>query len=185
MVNINFFAGPGTGKSTMSAGLFHHMKKKDYKVEYIQEYAKELTFGKDFTRLGDQLLILGEQHHRMHRLKGQLDFLIHDSPFVMGMTYLQDDIHLPKKTYKKLITKMFKSYNNINIFLERDTGAHKYQEYGRTQTLEDAIKKDAEIKEMLIKNNIPFTVVKMGKKAVKEVYGIVKDYNEKLYNEEV
>ena len=157
------------------------MKQKDYKAEYIQEYAKELTFGKDYTKLSDQLLILGEQHHRMYRLKDQVDFLIHDSPFVMGLTYLQDDEHLPKKTYKKLIVKMFKSYNNINIFLQRNTKEHMYQEYGRSQSLEEAIQKDKEIKQMLDDNKIPYIVVKMGKKSNKKIYKIVKEYNEATY----
>lgn len=174
MLNINLFGGPGTGKSTTAAGLFYEMKTDDNRVEYIQEYAKELTFGKDYTRLSDQLLILGEQHHRMFRLKDQLDYLIHDSPFVMGLTYLQDDEHLPKDIYAELITTMFKSYDNINIFLQRNVDEHGYQEYGRSQTLDEAIQKDVEIKKMLVDNDIPFIEIKMGKNSVKDIYNILK-----------
>lgn len=179
MTNINLFGGPGTGKSTIAAGLFHKMKTKGYRAEYIQEYAKELTFGKDYTKLSDQLLILGEQHHRMFRLKDQVDFLIHDSPFVMGMTYLQKDPHLDKKKYAKLIVSMFKSYNNVNIFLERNVGVHGYQEYGRSQSLNEAIQKDNEIKQMLDDNNIKYYTVKMGKKSLKKIMKITKDYDGK------
>lgn len=175
MLNINLFGGPGTGKSTTASGLFNKMKEKDYKIEYIQEFAKELTFGKDFTKLSDQLLVLGEQHHRMFRLNGQVDYLVHDSPFVMGMVYLQDDPHLPKKQYKKLVTEMFKTYDNLNIFLERNVEAHGYQEYGRNQSLEEAMAKDEEIKEMLTKYDIPFITIKMGKKAVKQIYKLIKE----------
>jgi len=178
MININLFGGPGTGKSTTAAGLFYEMKSLDYKIEYIQEYAKELTFGKDFTKLSDQLLILGEQHHRMFRLKEQLDYLVHDSPFIMGLTYLQEDPHLPKEIYKELIVQMFKSYKNINIFLERNIEEHSYQEYGRSQTLEEAIEKDRQIKEMLIENNIEFITVKMGKKCVKDIHKIIRRRND-------
>lgn len=173
MLNINLFGGPGTGKSTTAAGLFYEMKTNNHQVEYIQEYAKELTFGKDFTKLSDQLLILGEQHHRMFRLKDQLEYLIHDSPFVMGMTYLQDDPHLPKDIYAELITTMFKSYNNLNIFLERNVEEHGYQEYGRSQSLDEAIAKDVEIKQMLIDNEIPFYTIKMGKTSVEDISEIL------------
>ena len=179
MINIQLFGGPGTGKSTTAAGLFYKMKSKDYKVEYIQEYAKELTFGKDFTKLGDQVLILGEQHHRMHRLKDQVDFLIHDSPFVMGLSYLVEDPHVPKDIYADLITTMFKSYNNINIFLERNVDELTYQEYGRSQSLEQAIEKDAEIKKILNDNDIPFITVKMGSKSIKKIMKIVKKLESK------
>lgn len=179
MINIQLFGGPGTGKSTTAAGLFYKMKSRDYKVEYIQEYAKELTFGKDFTKLGDQVLILGEQHHRMHRLKDQVDFLIHDSPFVMGLSYLVEDPHVPKDIYADLITTMFKSYNNINIFLERNVDELTYQEYGRSQSLEQAIEKDAEIKKILNDNDIPFITVKMGSKSIKKIMKIVKKLESK------
>ena len=174
MININLFGGPGTGKSTNASGLFYKMKSKDYKVEYIQEFAKELTFGQDGMRLSDQMLILGEQHHRMFRLKGQVDYVIHDSPFVMGITYT-DGANIPKKQYTKLVVKMFKSYDNINIFLKRNIKDHKYQSYGRNQTLKDAIKKDKEIMKMLDDNNIPYHVVKINKKTLKNIYKIIKD----------
>ena len=179
MININLFGGPGTGKSTTAAGLFYLMKTDDYKVEYIQEFAKELTFGNDLTRLSDQLLVLGEQHHRMFRLKNQVDFLIHDSPFVMGLTYLQDDAHLPKDIYAELITTMFASYNNINIFLKRNVEEHGYQEYGRSQTLDQAIEKDNQIKAMMLEHNIPFYEVEMGPKSTSTIFDIVREPEQK------
>ena len=177
MLNINLFGGPGTGKSTTAAGLFYLMKTNDYRIEYIQEYAKELTFGKDYTKLSDQLLILGEQHHRMYRLKDQLDYLVHDSPFVMGLVYLQDDVHLPKEQYTELITKMFKSYNNLNIFLERNVDDHSYQEYGRGQSLSEAEQKDKEIKDLLDEYKIPYVTVKMGDNAVQSIYNNIREQN--------
>jgi nicotinamide riboside kinase len=180
MLNVNLFGGPGTGKSTTASGLFYIMKKSDYQVEYIQEYAKELTFGKDFTKLSDQLLVLGEQHHRMYRLNGQVDFLIHDSPFVMGLTYLQDGIHLPKQTYSKLITELFASYDNLNIFLKRNIEEHAYQEYGRNQNLDEAIIKDNEIQEMLSSYNIPYMVIEMGKNSVDDIFNLIKEHNTNL-----
>jgi len=173
MINISLFGGPGTGKSTTAAGLFYNMKTNDYKVEYIQEYAKELTFGKDYTKLSDQLLILGEQHHRMFRLKDQVDYLIHDSPFVMGLVYLQYDKYLPKNEYIELIVKMYKSYNNINIFLERNVEEHGYQEYGRNQSLDNAIIKDKEIKQVLIDHDIDFVTIKMGNNILQDILNLL------------
>lgn len=173
MINIQLFGGPGTGKSTTASGLFYKMKAKDYSVEYIQEFAKELSYGKDFTKLGDQLLILGEQHHRLHRLKDQVEYVIHDSPFVMGLSYLMDDEHVPKDIYTSLITTMYNSYNNINIFLERAEDL-TYQEYGRSQSLEQAIEKDEQIKQILQDNGIEYITVKMGSKSIKKIMKIIK-----------
>jgi len=180
MVNINIFGGPGTGKSTTASGLFYQMKNENYKVEYIQEFAKELTFAKDTTRISDQLLILGEQHHRLFRLKHQVDYVIHDSPFVMGLTYAKDDTFLPQKEFKELILKLFFNYKNINIFLERNIDEHGYQEYGRKQTLEESINKDNEIKQMLSDNDIPYIVIRIDKNTVDNIKEEIKKINQQV-----
>ena len=41
---INLYGGPGCGKSTVSSGLFYKMKSEGYCVEYVSEYAKDLTY---------------------------------------------------------------------------------------------------------------------------------------------
>jgi nicotinamide riboside kinase len=178
MVNINLFGGPSVGKSTCAYELFPKMKKHDYKVEFVPEYAKELTYGKDYTKLSDQLLILGEQHHRLFRLAGEVDMVIHDSPFIMGLVYLEDDPHLPKKEYKKLIVKMFKSYSNLNIFIERDDKT--YQAYGRSQTLEECKQKDTEILALLDEYEIPYIKIKMSATITEDIYYEVRKYYERI-----
>lgn len=176
MININLFAGPGTGKSTTAAGLFYKMKTKGFKVEYVQEYAKDLTFGKDYVKLSDQLLLLGEQHHRMFRLKDQVDFVIHDSPFIMGMAYASDEL-IPLEEFEALIRSLYDRYDHINVFLKRNVDAHGYQEYGRNQSLDEAERKDRIIKKWLKKFGIFYYEVEMGPDAVKTIYKIVKKHS--------
>ncbi len=151
------------------------MKTEDHKVEYIQEYAKELTFGEDYTRLGDQLLILGEQHHRMHRLEGQVDFIIHDSPFIMGLTYLNNDGTFPAMEFESFVTKLWHTKEHINIFLKRNIEEHGYQEYGRSQSLDEAIQKDNEIKLLLGLKGIKYIEVEMSKNTPQDIFDIVKE----------
>jgi hypothetical protein len=173
MINIQLFGGPGTGKSTTAAGLFYKMKMAGYKVEYITEYAKELTFAGEDIRLSDQLHILGEQHHRLKRLEGKVDYVIHDSPFLMGLMYLNDnDIHLPKTEFKNLILSMYKSYNNSNIFLNRNEEI-QYQKYGRSQELSEAIKIDNKIKNMLDNEDIKYMEFMAHKNTVDRIYSYV------------
>lgn len=174
MLNINVYGGPGTGKSTTASGLFYKMKLNGLKVEYIQEYAKDLTYGKDTVKLSDQLLLLGEQHHRMFRIKDHVDFIIHDAPFVIGMAYASNEF-VPLKEYEALILALYNRYEHLNIFLERDIKKHAYLEYGRSQTLNQAIEKDVIIKRWLDVNDIPYSVVKMGSKSVNEILKIIKD----------
>ena len=156
MLNINLFGGPGTGKSTTAAELFSRMKASQYKVELLQEYAKDLTYGKDTVKLSDQLHVLGEQHHRLFRLHGAVDYVIHDSPFIMGLAYLDPNGIIPVNSFKVLTLELFHRYNNLNILLVRNTDKHPYQEYGRTQSLVEAKNKDKFIEQLLIDNAIPF-----------------------------
>lgn len=171
---INLFGGPGTGKSTTATGLFNRMKRKGYQAEYNPEFAKSLTYGKDFTRLKDQLLILATQHHPQWVMQGQVDYVIHDSPTVMGLTYLAKDPHLPEAEFKALSVAIFKTYDNINIFLRRNIEAHPYQGYGRTQSLEQAQNKDLEIRALLDDNQIPYYEIEVGNKTDKEIYKLIK-----------
>jgi hypothetical protein len=61
---INLWAGPGAGKSTTAAGLFFLMKLTGRRVELVTEYAKEVVYDQDPTRIKNQLLILAKQCSR-------------------------------------------------------------------------------------------------------------------------
>lgn len=172
MLNINLFGGPGLGKSTIASGLFYNMKIQNYKVEFIPEYAKELTYANDYTKLSDQLHILGEQHHRMFRLKDKVDYIIHDSPFIMGLVYLQDDTPLPKEIYEEFVITMFKNYNNLNVFLKRNLN-NEYQEYGRSQSLDEAIEKDIQIKELLDRFGVKYVEIDSNSFTIETILSLI------------
>ena len=175
MININLFAGPGCGKSTTAAGLFYTMKTHDYNVEFIQEYAKDLTYAGELTRLSDQLHILGEQYHRMYRLDNKVDFLIHDSPFLLVLAYLDNNEHISKELFSKFVINIFNSYNNINIFLERNTN-YEFQQDGRNQDEYQSTQKDKEIKQVLDDNNINYITVPVDNNVIDTILNIVKQH---------
>jgi len=128
MLNINLFGGPGTGKSTTAAEIFAQLKKNGTKVELLQEYAKDLTYSNELTRLKDQVHILGEQHHRMVRLQGSVDYAVHDSPFVMGCNYIdKTNTKFPTQAFIDFSVKLHSTYENLNVFLKRNVETHPYQ----------------------------------------------------------
>jgi len=149
MLVINFFGGPGCGKSTTATKLFCAMKEAGLKVEYITEYAKDLVYAKDTFRLEDQIKVLGEQHHKQWILKEQVDFCIVDGPFLLGAIYAPDEYF---ENFTPLVVEMFKSYNNYNVFLDRQ--GITFQEYGRMQNLSDASLIDEKIIHCLNDNEI-------------------------------
>ena len=100
---INLFGGPGTGKSTTAAHLFAIMKWQGMKVELVSEYAKELTWDGRSNVLLDQLYVLAKQNRKLERLKNHgLDFVITDSPILMGLAYTNILSTFPDITYRSV-----------------------------------------------------------------------------------
>lgn len=151
---INLFGGPGTGKSTTAADLFALMKWKNINVELVNEYAKEVTWAERFATLEDQLYIMAKQNHKLWRLNGKVDWVVTDSPLILSLVYAKPD-YLPKY-YRVFGQELYDSYDNINIFLQREKPYHKI---GRNQTEEEAKEKDREILQLLKECNYNYTVI--------------------------
>ncbi len=150
---INFWAGPGAGKSTTAAGLFFEMKKQGYEVELVTEYAKDMTWEERFNVLTDQLYVLAKQNRRIHRLKNKVDWVITDSPILMGLMYAPNNYY---ETFKPFITEVWNSYENVSFLLSRD---FDYNPIGRNQTYQEALQIDSQINEFLDTNNIDYHLV--------------------------
>lgn len=148
-VVINLFAGPGSGKSTTAAGLFFYMKLRGFKVELVTEYAKELAYTGQ-TPINQQE-ILEEQYRRQSILKGQVDFIITDSPLLLSEVYGHSEQEA------KAARACFNRFNNINFFIER---VKPYAQYGRTQDEQEAKALDLRIKDMMDNNRLKYTSIR-------------------------
>jgi len=153
----------GSGKSTNRSRLFYELKKRQYKVEEVVEYAKELTYDENFIQLSNQILLLGKQFHPHFVLDKKVDYVITDSPFIMGITYMDKNLSYYQET-KDLALSMNYSFNSLNFFIDRN---HKYQEYGRNQTEQESDNKAIQIKDFLDDNNIQYHSVKSGEDFIK------------------
>lgn len=158
---VNLFGGPGTGKSTTAAGLFHLMKLQSMEVELVTEYAKDLVWSERNTMFTEQDYIFAKQNHRLRRLRGKVDWVVTDSPIILGHFYMPDDFP-GKEPFSQFVNEMYDSYDNINIFLTREKA---YNPNGRNQTEDEAIELDSRIKIYLATNNISFTTVLANKDA--------------------
>lgn len=162
---INMYAGPSSGKSTLSHQLMGYMKDKRLNVEFAAEKAKDLVWGDDLENLDNQLYVFSEQNKRIYRLLGKVDYVITDSPLLLSAVYLPnsqkkfsgDDRDHWLLTFEDFIVETFHQYDNINFFVER--GNRTYIQAGRTQTYEQAVMKDIEIKDFLDKEAIRYDSV--------------------------
>jgi NAD-dependent DNA ligase len=138
---INFFGGPGSGKSSTSAALFYHLKGQKVKTELVGEFAKELIYRGNENQLINQVYILGCQYRKLKDLERHgIQLAISDSPLLLQKTY--GKINPYYNELVALVSKLNEEFENVNIFLERKKD---YQQYGRTQTEEEARELDREI----------------------------------------
>jgi tRNA uridine 5-carbamoylmethylation protein Kti12 len=162
---INLFAGPGAGKSTTRAGLFHKMKSEGMNVEEVTEYAKDITWDETQVLLSDQLFMLANQNRRLTRLRSKVDLAISDSPLMLTINYVPHN-YLPEN-FKKLTMELWDTYHNFNFFIEREK---KYNPIGRNQTEEEARQIDENILKMLKEYKVPFLRIKGDHTAVQAIY---------------
>lgn len=149
---VNFFAGPGVGKSTTAAELFAIMKRANRNVELAHEYAKDLTWEERYGTLKVAPYVFGKQYYRVQRLMDKVDVIITDSPILLQNIYRGIGW---SETFDKYVVQQFKQWDTANIFLERDPDRW-YNKAGRNQTEEESIAIDRQIEDMLVANAIPF-----------------------------
>ena len=143
MIVVNFFAGAGAGKSTISAEVFSKLKKLGYKTELVGEYAKECILQQNFEMLKDQLYLFATQVHRLRGLeKSGVDIAVSDSPLPLNLIYGNEG-----KIFEELVWHEFNKYDNMNYLLDRIDGF--WQTDGRVGDEKIARKVDKDLIKLL------------------------------------
>lgn len=169
---VNLFAGPGAGKSTTRAGVFHKLKLAGYNVEEAPEFAKELTWEQRKMALGCQPYVFAHQLYSLHRLQGQVAAIITDSPLLLGNIYASPE---EPNSLRQLVSDKFHSFDNINFYIQR---VKPYNPSGRNQTEQEAHEIDGLVYDALVIYRIPHEIVKGDEYAVDY---IVKQVMERLH----
>ena len=176
---INFFGGPGIGKSTQSSGLFTEMKKQHLDVELTFEFPKIVAWEENHSAIKDQFYITANQHRNISRLYGKVDYIIVDSPIILGTIYknrYNDKPEYPSNFYDDafdtFLLSLFKKYNSLNILLSRDDSS--YNKNGRFQTLDESKLIDQDIKNTLLNNNIDFVEFLVKNDTPVEIFNYIK-----------
>ena len=132
---MNLFGAPGSGKSTLAAGLFHCMKREGLSVELVTEFAKELVWENRKDTLAIQPYVNAKQYRNLFRMKGKVDYVVTDSPLLVGRVYARLYSSLPEEYYTLLDWYHETLSPSVNLLLEAPT---EYKQEGRTQTEEEA-----------------------------------------------
>jgi nicotinamide riboside kinase len=151
---INLFSGPGTGKTTTAARLFAELKMQSKRCEYVPEFAKGLVYNESYRELEHQEWVFANQHHWMYRLRNKVDMIITDAPLFNSIVYSgKGEEH---KDFHNYVYSVFSRYDNLNIYLERET---VYQQDGRYQDEKGAKMVDEEVLKLFRYFNVKYVKV--------------------------
>jgi hypothetical protein len=174
---INLFAGPGAGKSTIASGLFYDLKKQNISCDIPYEFPKELAWEESKNRITDQFYVIANQHRGIVRSYGKVEYIILDSPILLSLIYKNNyttgyPSSLYKENFDKTIIDIHKSYENINIFLNRPK--NNFKNDGRFHSKDESDKLDKDILTMLKSIGEKYLTVDVNNKTIKNIENIIK-----------
>lgn len=144
MLVVNLFAGPGAGKSTTAAGVFHLLKLRGVSAELVSEFAKECAWEGRDGPLRCQPYVFGEQLWRIERLRDRgVDVVVTDSPVLLSAVYAPPGT---PPCFVQAVREYHWQQDALDVFLRR---AKRYDPRGRYQTADEASELDGRILEAL------------------------------------
>ena len=156
---INLYGGPGTGKSTSAAYLFYLLKSQGKNAELVREYVKDWAWEGRNISTYDQIYLLGKQVRRESILYGKVDYIVTDSPIMLGIYYASKYSSLSVSEGVRAMTLAYyrqaaeDGHKHVHVFLER---SKPYNPLGRFQSEDQAKNIDNGVYGMLADLRIPF-----------------------------
>lgn len=158
---ICLYGGPGVGKSTLAAELFAKFKKEGKSIELVREYVKDWAWEGREIKEYDQFYITAKQFRAESLLYGKVDYIITDSPVLLGPFY-ERAFHKTETMLSSVLGMMQKAVQNgvtyHHFVLPR---AKAYVPDGRYQTEEEAHWLDTIMPKFLEKHaEVEYTAIK-------------------------
>ena len=140
---INLFGASGSGKSTTAMGLTYFLRLGGHKVEYVNEYAKDLVYEESTHKLKHQLYVFAKQLKKQDVLLNKdLDYIITDSPILLSYFY-GEKYNTNLVGFKELVMNSFTAQDNINFFIKRNVP------FDPSLRLQDEAESDNDSKDLL------------------------------------
>lgn len=154
---VNFYGGPGTGKSTTAPKIFSILKDKfiheniNMHVELVLEYIKNWAHENRKPSSFDQVYIFAQQMHREDiLLRNKVDLILTDSPLLLNYAYGEKENRPGHKGLLPVVQEFEETFPSLHIFLDR--GDRPYVAKGRYQDEAGAKEMDLFILSLLQKH---------------------------------
>ena len=140
---INFFGGPGVGKSTMAAWAFAQLKGVGVNdVELVSEWIKGWAWDRQVPRSYDQLYVFAKQLRMEDRVLRHGACIVSDSPLMLQLAYVRKYSPWMYTSLMQICQLFDQRYPALNFYVEREV---EYKQAGRYENEAQAIDMDNEI----------------------------------------
>lgn len=157
---INLFGGSGLGKSTTAALLFGEMKLQGLHCELVREYVKEWAWAGRKVGPDDQDTIYENQLSRERLYYNKLDFIVTDSPLLLGPIYQKfytGDDPIKNRVLEGLQQAADDGIIHMNFVLQRNK---EFDARGRYENETQAKAVDELVEQYLKDLSIPYHIIK-------------------------
>jgi predicted ATPase len=141
---VNFFGGPGGGKTTAGARLFTELKIRGIDTEMDMELARQMILMEHTSALECQPYLFGVALYKLRQTARNTDVVIMDSPLLLNPIYDRN----ASQALRALAIEEHNRFRNLNIFVERRANA-PHSMAGRVHDLRESILLDQRIRDLL------------------------------------
>lgn len=134
---INFYGGPGSGKSRLAAKVFSSLV--DYNVAHVTEWIKKWAIQGIKPESEDQLFVFANQVHEEDLLLRKVDFIVTDSPIFLNVCYSSFYGYEGSESLIKLAKNFDAKYKPLNFYINRTV---PFEQFGRYQDFNQSIEFD-------------------------------------------
>ena len=153
---VSIFGGPGSGKTTAALDITARLKKLGFLADFAPEYAKEVVWDTKAPLASDeeraravdlmnrgletQQIFFSQQRSRVNRCLGQCDFVVTDSPGLIGMVCLRPPFDAAGRA--ALFDDMMRDFTSHHNFVMAMRRGEAYEAQGRIESPKRAMAMD-------------------------------------------
>jgi hypothetical protein len=147
---VNFFGGPGGGKTTAATQLFVALKLRNADAELHYELARQFITQGQLSALDVQPYLFGLALYKLIQTAKNTDIVIMDSPLLLNPIYDK----WQSSAFRMLTLEEHRKFRNLNVWVNRPavTG---HSMTGRVHDYAESLLLDQRIREFLKDEDIP------------------------------